>query len=49
LTRLNEEMGKTLVMVTHDPHAASAAKRLVRLEKGQLVDDVLPVRTKVGA
>jgi putative ABC transport system ATP-binding protein len=49
LTRLNEEMGKTLVMVTHDPHAAAAAKRLVRLEKGQLVDDVLPVRTKVGA
>jgi putative ABC transport system ATP-binding protein len=38
LTRLNEEMGKTLVMVTHDPHAAAAAKRLVRLEKGQLVD-----------
>jgi hypothetical protein len=24
-------------MVTHDPHAAAAAKRLVRLEKGQLV------------
>lgn len=38
LTRLNEEMGKTLVMVTHDPHAAAAAKRLVRLEKGQLVE-----------
>ena len=37
LTRLNEEMGKTLVMVTHDPHAAAAAKRLVRLEKGALV------------
>jgi len=37
LRRLNEEMGKTLVMVTHDPHAAAAAKRLVRLEKGALV------------
>lgn len=37
LKRLNEEMGKTLVMVTHDPHAAAAAKRLVRLEKGALV------------
>jgi putative ABC transport system ATP-binding protein len=37
LKRLNDETGKTLVMVTHDPHAASAAKRLVRLEKGQLV------------
>lgn len=49
LKRLNEEMGKTLVMVTHDPHAAAAAKRLVRLEKGQLVDDVLPPRLSVRA
>ncbi len=51
LTRLNEEMGKTLVMVTHDPRAASAAKRLVRLEKGALVGDVLPTATRfsVGA
>src|SRR5215207_8769977 len=37
LKRLNEEMGKTLVMVTHDPKAASVARRLVRLEKGQIV------------
>jgi putative ABC transport system ATP-binding protein len=42
-------MGKTLVMVTHDPHAASAAKRLVRLEKGALVDDALPTRLQVRA
>ena len=42
LRRLNEEMGKTLVMVTHDPKAAGTARRLVRLEKGQLVDDVVP-------
>jgi putative ABC transport system ATP-binding protein len=47
LTRLNEEMGKTLVMVTHDPRAASAARRLVRLEKGRLVDDVLPARERL--
>src|SRR3954449_3028524 len=33
LQRLNREMGKTLVMVTHDPRAAKAARRLVRLEK----------------
>lgn len=49
LTRLNEEMGKTLVMVTHDPHAAAAAKRLVRLEKGALVDDKVPTRLQVRA
>jgi putative ABC transport system ATP-binding protein len=43
LRRLNEEMGKTLVMVTHDPRAAGTARRLVHLEKGKLVDDVAPV------
>lgn len=37
LQRLNREMGKTLVMVTHDPHAAAAAGRTVHLEKGIIV------------
>ena len=36
--RLNAEFHKTIVMVTHDPHAAQRAKRLVHLEKGVLVD-----------
>jgi putative ABC transport system ATP-binding protein len=43
LRRLSDEMGKTLVMVTHDPKAAGVARRLVRLEKGRLVDDVVPL------
>ena len=38
LGRLNSEFGKTIVMVTHDPHAAERAKKLVHLEKGILVD-----------
>lgn len=38
LQRLNRELGKTLVMVTHDPHAAQAAQRTVHLEKGLIVD-----------
>ena len=38
LGRLNGEFGKTIVMVTHDPHAAERAKKLVHLEKGMLVD-----------
>src|SRR5262245_31817558 len=38
LSRLNGEFGKTIVMVTHDPHAAERAKKLVHLEKGILVD-----------
>lgn len=36
LTTLNRDHGKTIVMVTHDPEAASSATRLVRLDKGQL-------------
>jgi putative ABC transport system ATP-binding protein len=36
LTRLNEEYGKTILMVTHDPHAAERAKTIVHLDKGRL-------------
>ncbi|HEX5135430.1 MAG TPA: ABC transporter ATP-binding protein [Planctomycetota bacterium] len=38
LRRLNTEFKKTLVMVTHDPLAAEAAKRIVHLDKGKIVD-----------
>lgn len=38
LGRLNRDLGKTLVMVTHDPATAEAARRTLRLEKGRLVD-----------
>jgi putative ABC transport system ATP-binding protein len=38
LERLNEDIGKTIVMVTHDPKAAGKAHRLVHLEKGELVE-----------
>jgi putative ABC transport system ATP-binding protein len=40
LKALNREHGKTIVMVTHDPHAAACATRLVHLEKGLLVSEV---------
>jgi putative ABC transport system ATP-binding protein len=36
LVRLNAELGTTLLMVTHDPHAAGVARRQLRLEKGKL-------------
>jgi len=36
LKTLNETLGKTIVMVTHDPHAAEAAKVQRRLDKGLL-------------
>jgi len=37
LQALNRDQGKTIVMVTHDPHAAVRAKRTLHLEKGVLV------------
>jgi len=36
LQNLNREHGKTIVMVTHDPHASARASRTVHLDKGQL-------------
>jgi len=36
LQALNREHGKTIVMVTHDPHAAQRATRVLHLEKGTL-------------
>jgi putative ABC transport system ATP-binding protein len=38
LDRLNRELGKTIIMVTHDPKAAEKAHRLIHLEKGVLAD-----------
>lgn len=38
LQALNRQQGKTIVMVTHDPHAAERASRVVHLEKGVLVE-----------
>ncbi|MBU3719611.1 MAG: ABC transporter ATP-binding protein [Burkholderiaceae bacterium] len=39
MSRLNRDMGKTILMVTHDPKAAEHAKATVHLEKGQLERD----------
>jgi putative ABC transport system ATP-binding protein len=36
LSRLNQEFGKTIVLVTHDPHAARFAGQILLLEKGAL-------------
>jgi putative ABC transport system ATP-binding protein len=46
LRRLNEEFGKTIVMVTHDPKAAARAHRMVHLDKGVLHTDE---RTEAGS
>ena len=41
LQTLNRDHGKTIVMVTHDPHAADRANRTLHLEKGQLLEAVV--------
>jgi putative ABC transport system ATP-binding protein len=41
LQALNREHGKTIIMVTHDPHAAVRAKRTLHLEKGALMEEAV--------
>jgi putative ABC transport system ATP-binding protein len=42
LVQLNREFQKTIVMVTHDPLAAQRATMTLHLDKGRLVDEVIP-------
>ncbi|MCS6996220.1 MAG: ABC transporter ATP-binding protein [Casimicrobiaceae bacterium] len=37
LRQLNDELGKTVVMVTHDPNAVRVARHVIHLEKGELL------------
>lgn len=38
LRRLNTEFHKTILMVTHDPHSAAVASRLLHLDKGKILE-----------
>ena len=40
MERLCRELGKTIIMVTHDPRAARRAARIKHLDKGVLTDDL---------
>ncbi len=42
LSALNREHGKTIMMVTHDPHAAARASRTLHLDKGKLTTEPVP-------
>ena len=44
LGRLNDEFRKTIIMVTHDPHAAEKAKTILHLDKGVLAEREEAVR-----
>src|SRR5215212_8752115 len=43
LEALNRDHGKTIVMVTHDPHAADRARHTLHLEKGTLAETEVAV------
>ena len=45
LLKLHRELGMTLVLVTHDPHVASLASRIIRMKDGRVESD----QTKASA
>jgi putative ABC transport system ATP-binding protein len=38
LQKLNKDFGKAIIMVTHDPHSAEAASRILHLDKGKFIE-----------
>src|SRR5262245_11859363 len=38
LQKLNKDFAKTIVMVTHDPHSAAVASRVIHLDKGKFIE-----------
>lgn len=48
LAKLNRDFGKTIVMVTHDPHAAQFSSHVYHLEKGQLTNSEALVSEPAG-
>lgn len=43
LSKVNREMGKTIIMVTHDPGAARMSDRILRIQDGVIKTDVKPM------
>ena len=48
LSKVNEEMGKTVIMVTHDPAVARVSDRILRIQDGVIRTDVEPVGVEVA-
>ncbi len=44
LVKVNQELGKTIVMVTHDPSVARAAHRILRIEDGMITASLTPTQ-----
>jgi len=47
LLTVNKQMGKTIVMVTHDPVVARAADRILRIEDGAIKAALTPTQISV--
>jgi len=45
LSKVNRELGKTVVMVTHDPTVARAADRILKIEDGNIKATLTPAQT----
>lgn len=41
LVRINEELGKTIILVTHDPIVASYCKKIIFLKDGQILETIV--------
>ena len=48
LLKINQEMNKTILMVTHDPAVSRAADRILRIQDGVIVTDAAPAKEEVG-
>ena len=46
LRKINQELGKTVIMVTHDPNIARISDRILRIHDGIVQADVLPTLTQ---
>ena len=44
LSRVNREMGKTILMVTHDPAVSRVADRILRIQDGVIIRDIAPTK-----
>ena len=44
LTKVNSDLGKTIIMVTHDPSVARAAHRILRIEDGMIKASLTPTQ-----